>query len=828
MAHKLSSFFYLDGVCPRFTFPSFFALLSILLGVVSPASAQTSPPQRIYASQPLTTTTSIISGFSKNSQTGALTLIPGSPFPERLEGGLMAIDGQGKFLFVLNPTSDNISMFQIDQVSGALSEVMGSPFSVAALSSPFAPPNPPPPTGLISIVTEQSGKFVFVGYRYAFGTTTTAHQSAVVSLAIDTSGSSPILLPVTSIFPVGAPIKLFTDSNGLHLYVGMGFAWDGSVMASGPEVYSIDGAGNLSYQSTAPNIEAHGADFAIDPQDRFIFAVGGTTPGHIGTCIISPVDGTVSACGNVVSLLPDDNGGGLLVERSGNFLYIPDSTQSVRVFSIDQTTGNTTQVGSSTKVFSSTGGFVADLMGPYVYSADGSANGVHAYLVDQQTGNLTEIPESPFSPGAASANSCCQGLVISGNLVQPNSGPGAAISPSTAATFNAIVGINSATQVFSIVNTGNQQLSFSSLSIAGTNAANFSQTNTCMAILDPGAHCSVSITFTPASVGIVTASLQVTDNAPDSPQALALTGNGIAPAPAVTFSPSTGPSFPTTTEGTSSAPQTLTVNSAGNIPLHVSSISLGGPNPSDFSFTNNCTSPVAPAASCTISLVFSPIASGQRTANLLIADDVAGSPQTIALSATANLAATGGPAPNGSTTTSVSAGQPAQYHLQFTPGAGFSGSVSLTCSGAPLGAVCQVPASIPLANGVTAPFTVTVTTSGPAVVLPSTPLRIRAIPAAPVLPVLAFALLLLIYGKKFRALECIPGSHRSALRGVLAAATFCMVLGAAGCGGGSVSVTPPPIITPTGTSTITITPSAMSSSGQPLQLQPIQLTLIVR
>jgi hypothetical protein len=52
-------------------------------------------------------------------------------------------------------------------------------------------------------------------------------------------------------------------------------------------------------------------------------------------------------------------------------------------------------------------------------------------------------------------------------------------------------------------------------------------------------------------------------------------------------------------------------------------------------------------------------------------------------------------------------------------------------------------------------------------------------------------------------------------------------LNMAGCGGGSAVVTSPPIITPAGTSTIVITPTALSSTGQPLQLQPIQLTLSV-
>jgi hypothetical protein len=53
---------------------------------------------------------------------------------------------------------------------------------------------------------------------------------------------------------------------------------------------------------------------------------------------------------------------------------------------------------------------------------------------------------------------------------------------------------------------------------------------------------------------------------------------------------------------------------------------------------------------------------------------------------------------------------------------------------------------------------------------------------------------------------------------------------AAGCGSaGNASPTPQPlIVTPSGTSMIVVTPTASSSTGQPLQLTPIQLTLTVK
>jgi len=56
-----------------------------------------------------------------------LTVLPGAPFADRLEGGLVAIDGLGKFLFVLNPDSNGIC---IDSSNGALTDVPNSPFAV--------------------------------------------------------------------------------------------------------------------------------------------------------------------------------------------------------------------------------------------------------------------------------------------------------------------------------------------------------------------------------------------------------------------------------------------------------------------------------------------------------------------------------------------------------------------------------------------------------------------------------------------------------------------------------------------------------------------------
>src|SRR5436305_13832056 len=88
--------------------------------------AQTPQQQYVYGSVPITTGTSQISAYAKNGASGTLSSAV-SPFADSFQGGAMAIDGLGRFLFVVNPGTNNISMLQINQSNGALVDVPVSP-----------------------------------------------------------------------------------------------------------------------------------------------------------------------------------------------------------------------------------------------------------------------------------------------------------------------------------------------------------------------------------------------------------------------------------------------------------------------------------------------------------------------------------------------------------------------------------------------------------------------------------------------------------------------------------------------------------------------------
>ncbi len=93
-------------------------------------------------------------------------------------------------------------------------------------------------------------------------------------------------------------------------------------------------------------------------------------------------------------------------------------------------------------------------------------------------------------------------------------------------------------------------------------------------------------------------------------------------APAASLS-STALTFASQTDGTVSAAQTLSLTNVGSATLSIAGISLNGVNASDFAASNNCGSSLAAGASCTISVTFTPGASGSRSATLLITDNSA-------------------------------------------------------------------------------------------------------------------------------------------------------------------------------------------------------------
>jgi subtilase family serine protease len=277
---------------------------------------------------------------------------------------------------------------------------------------------------------------------------------------------------------------------------------------------------------------------------------------------------------------------------------------------------------------------------------------------------------------ADSAANSPQTITLSGT----GTAPAVSLSPASLAFAATNTGVTSVAQTVTLHNTGTGTLTLSGISISGANASSFLQTNNCGVTLAASASCAVSVTFRPASVGGLAATLRFADNATGSPQAIALSGTGTAPA--VSLAP-TGLAYSSLNVGLTSTTQSITLRNTGTGALTISSISVGGANASSFSQTNNCGASLAASASCTVTITFRPAASGALTATLKVADNAANSPQTITLSGTGTVPAVSlSPATLVFTTTSTGSSSAAQTATLRNTGTGPTTISSVSFSGA--------------------------------------------------------------------------------------------------------------------------------------------------
>jgi hypothetical protein len=236
-----------------------------------------------------------------------------------------------------------------------------------------------------------------------------------------------------------------------------------------------------------------------------------------------------------------------------------------------------------------------------------------------------------------------------------NSQPPVALSASSLNFGDQLVGAKSAVQPVTLTNDSGGELTFTSTSftLAGTNPADFSVTNTCGTGIASGVSCTVSVVFSPTSVSPLqptrTATLSIAGSigTPSSPITLppiTLTGTALAPWLSPTVS---SLNFSSTIVGTTST-LTVTLTNTGTASLSISQISISGtplapavaglanvpppPPPASTSAPGDFRQTSVPSGGGTlqpnqvynVTVSFTPSATGVRTAYLNITHNAAG------------------------------------------------------------------------------------------------------------------------------------------------------------------------------------------------------------
>jgi 6-phosphogluconolactonase (cycloisomerase 2 family) len=332
--------------------------------------------------QNTTTGATVISAYSINSSSGALTQAAGSPFTTGpfIQRPKMAIDPSGKFLYA--DGSAGVFAFTIDPLTGALAPVAGSPF--AADNTPQ------------SISVDAKGKFVYVANN---------GSSTISAFAINaTSGA---LTPVPgSPFATGSgfPVSISLNPSSTFAYVATTGSSQFPIFA-----YSIDPiTGALTPLAGSPFNTGNllPSWISVDPSGAFLYQA--TTAGTIQAFTIAPGTGSLTAAGSTFVRTTVSNGVQLAISSgtapvtfAPQFVLVANSgSNNVSAYTINPTSGALVAVpGSPFAAGTSPMSVSTDLAGRFAYVANNGSNNISAFAINQTTGVMSPVAGGPFGAG---------------------------------------------------------------------------------------------------------------------------------------------------------------------------------------------------------------------------------------------------------------------------------------------------------------------------------------------------------------------------------------------------------------------------------------------
>lgn len=198
----------------------------------------------------------------------------------------------------------------------------------------------------------------------------------------------------------------------------------------------------------------------------------------------------------------------------------------------------------------------------------------------------------------------------------------------------------SSEQTITLKNTGKAELSSIRIVIDGEQGRDFNILNssTCERTLAAGANCRIKVTFTPKAAENSKATLSIISSASSSPDNITIKGSGVEDK-----EPNTTPSVQLTPNPldfgnhalkVSSDIQTIIVTNRGAGTLRNLDISIEGIQDEFGTPSSTCGTTLAARDECTIDIVFTPKATGARSATLTVTSSAESSPDTVTLTGT--------------------------------------------------------------------------------------------------------------------------------------------------------------------------------------------------
>ncbi len=214
--------------------------------------------------------------------------------------------------------------------------------------------------------------------------------------------------------------------------------------------------------------------------------------------------------------------------------------------------------------------------------------------------------------------------------------PAASLTPGSLVFNGTTIGQSSAALSATLANAGTAALSIDTIGFSGAAAGDFSVNGgTCAggASVAAGASCTVQLIFKPTVAGARAAALTISHNATGGTSSASLSGTGNAAPQATIGVSATSVNFGALITNTASAAQVITVSNSGSAALSFTSIALGGAQAGFVTLGGTCATatPLAAGASCTVTALARPTATGAFAASITLASNAANGNVTIGL-----------------------------------------------------------------------------------------------------------------------------------------------------------------------------------------------------
>lgn len=359
------------------------------------ASGQPSPPKEVefvYVANlgSMSNPGGSISGFAVNQQSGELAPVPGSPFPAGDSPGGITSDPAGHHVFVIEKKFNLVSGLCSQAKGILLSENIETHSGRLVLADKITLDGFCPQ----SLAVDPEGKTLYVSEETS-STGAMLDGGEIQAFAIGQNGALNEI--PGSPFPVAdGASALAMHPGGKLIYVVTGMDSQGIV------VFDRDAeTGRLGApRAVAVRPEAH---LAISPSGRLMIAENASTIDQITLFSIDQGTGELTPQPPMARLLP----WAVAVDPLGEFAALTVASPlmarlsgEIQIFRIDDSISMMTQVpGTPTAAGNAPLDVKFDLQGKLVYSVATGDNSIAGFMFDRSSGSLIPVPGSPFKAG---------------------------------------------------------------------------------------------------------------------------------------------------------------------------------------------------------------------------------------------------------------------------------------------------------------------------------------------------------------------------------------------------------------------------------------------